>query len=520
LPRFIDRLFLLLVSSCSSNTSTKTTMADDNITMADDNNVPLVSAAAAAKATAAAKKKECIDASLSVATLKDVIWEGDKLIAIKDIKTANLTLDKLRQFCAKFLIYGYKSKSKDVICTLIVQRAKSTDLEDKTYPELAGNLLSDAAEADEESGGSESETDINTRFRDGDLTGVGSVQQVQTILTETKKERKKRKPKATAKSTAPPAVTTEGTYYRLLNVYFDEKHRPDVAQLGANPTLAVIDAREFKHKAVYDKLLDTYQSTDDALQHIGQFAFKENHFFESSGVSLTCTEDFDQLESADVKSAMEYLNFHYQDAFRKFKLSGNHDDFEKFVGTRPYLFYYHLWLVQVPGFHNLAVATLPSNVFRDSGGSRESGGSGSSASPLTVDTPAKKRGKRGEDHRAGMSAAMLAIGAAGADKVLLLKERNEQHASAALLQKEQHSIALERHCIALERELSGVVQEHSEQLCKWEDILQDLIDRGIGVENTRVKTANTMVAMWNDKLATAIATFKKNDISIKTSRAE
>ena len=59
--------------------------------------------------------------------------------------------------------------------------------------------------------------------------------------------------------------------------------------------------------------------------------------------------------------------------------------------------------------------------FRDSGGSRESGGSGSSASPLTVDTPAKKRGKRGEDHRAGMSAAMLAIGAAGADKVLLLK---------------------------------------------------------------------------------------------------
>ena len=54
-----------------------------------------------------------------------------------------------------------------------------------------------------------------------------------------------------------------------------------------------------------------------------------------------------------------------------------------------------------------------------------------------------------------------------------------------------------------------MVQEHSEQLCKWEDILQDLIDRGIGVENTRVKTANTMVAMWNDKLATAIATFKE-----------
>ena len=207
-----------------------------------------------------------------------------------------------------------------------------------------------------------------------------------------------------------------------------------------------------------------------------------------------------------MKLAMEYLNYHYQDAFRKFKLSGNHDNFEKFVGTRVYLYYYYLWLQQVPGFHSLAVPTLPASVLRDSGGTGSS-----SASPLTVDTPVPKQAKRGDgsDHRAGMSAAMSAIGTASANRVLLLKELNEQHASMALLHKERHNLALER-------ELSGVVQEYGDQLVKWEDILSDLIARGLTQENTRVVTANTMVEMWNAKLATAILTFKANNISNKT----
>jgi len=95
--------------------------------------------------------------------------------------------------------------------------------------------------------------DADARFRNGnDETGVGSVQDTTVDdwnATEKKKEEKK-KPKASAKSTAPPVVTKEGTYCRLLNVYFDEKHRPDVTQLGANATIAAIDARKFKHKAI------------------------------------------------------------------------------------------------------------------------------------------------------------------------------------------------------------------------------------------------------------------------------
>jgi hypothetical protein len=48
-----------------------------------------------------------------------------------------------------------------------------------------------------------------------------------------------RKPKASTKltkGTAPPAVTKkEGTYYRAINVWFDERNRNEIMNMGKSP---------------------------------------------------------------------------------------------------------------------------------------------------------------------------------------------------------------------------------------------------------------------------------------------
>ena len=159
--------------------------------MATNDPVPVV---LTALAKAAAEKSKRIDALLAVATLNDVIWDGEKLVSIKSIETSSLTLDKLRRFCAKFLIYGYKSKSKDVICTLIVQRAKSGSLEEFTYPDLVGRAATASDEGVASGAESECDADADARFRNGDKTGVGSVQAITvSALNETEKKRKRRR---------------------------------------------------------------------------------------------------------------------------------------------------------------------------------------------------------------------------------------------------------------------------------------------------------------------------------------
>jgi hypothetical protein len=44
--------------------------------------------------------------------------------------------------------------------------------------------------------------------------------------------------------------------------------------------------------------------------------------------------------------------------------TGNHADFNQFVGSRPYVYYYHLWLLEIPHLRSLAVPELSNPVFR------------------------------------------------------------------------------------------------------------------------------------------------------------
>jgi len=75
---------------------------------------------------------------------------------------------------------------------------------------------------------------------------------------------------------APKDINKHGTYYQVINIFFDEKHRQDILDLGNTPTMCELDARKYPHKAVWDKLLDAYM--DIYNDTVGSMAFKHTQF--------------------------------------------------------------------------------------------------------------------------------------------------------------------------------------------------------------------------------------------------
>jgi hypothetical protein len=74
--------------------------------------------------------------------------------------------------------------------------------------------------------------------------------------------------KNASKGLVPSCVSEEGTYYRAINVWFDERNRTDIMNMCASPSLQELDARKFANKRTYDKLLLSYLDTDLATMNI------------------------------------------------------------------------------------------------------------------------------------------------------------------------------------------------------------------------------------------------------------
>jgi hypothetical protein len=177
----------------------------------------------------------------------------------------------------------------------------------------------------------------------------------ETGLASVTKRRKKKK----SKGTAPDAATCINTYFRVINVYMCQTNRSLVMDLGRPPTKADLDSRTSPHRHVYEALLSQYldENNDDAAM----FAFPDHVFWTLTGIhrDIAFSEFDSALTTNDFQEILEYINHHYQIAFRRNKQSGSHSDFENFVGTRYFLFYYHLWLSEAPNLLNFAVAELP-----------------------------------------------------------------------------------------------------------------------------------------------------------------
>jgi hypothetical protein len=193
-------------------------------------------------------------------------------------------------------------------------------------------------------------------------------------------------------------------------------------------------------------LLLSYNDTTNNV--ISGFALPEVMYFEQAGVYIDFASEFDVLTSKDISDVLGYLNFHYQVAHRKDKSSGNHDDFANFVGTCPYLLYYHLWLDQVPCLQNLAVPTLLSNLMRDSLAPR--------SFPLANETSTNEIA--GSANKTAVLSLLVAkIGKGNVGRTTIMKERNTQ--SETML-----NIAAVRHAIRTEMDLSKLLLMYKKSL--------------------------------------------------------
>ena len=183
----------------------------------------------------------------------------------------------LRRLCVVFQITGYKNKIKEMTCDLIASQKLSDVLGDGMYPEdaLARTLSStfEADDADDFSEPKEADEDEFAPSPSGGCYWCCCCSYSCSCCCSRTYQKKH------AKSTAPASVTMANTYFRLINVYMDERHRPDVLKLGGTATKDELDARKFSHKSIYDKLLVTY--LDKAIIHVGELAFSEQTYFKN-----------------------------------------------------------------------------------------------------------------------------------------------------------------------------------------------------------------------------------------------
>jgi hypothetical protein len=140
---------------------------------------------------------------------------------------------------------------------------------------------------------------------------------------------------------------------------------------------------------------------------------------------------------------MDYINFLYQIAHQNNKKFGSHDEFDCYVGSCPYLLYYHLWLAAVPNFLHLAIPKLPANVMKESN---------NSSATTTSLSEVGNIGKKG--------------------KYAIKKQSNSDVASALLKMAGQHNEILkdktklesDRQSLQLEHTLTELMKRHHENL--------------------------------------------------------
>ena len=144
------------------------------------------------------------------------------------------------------------------------------------------------------------------------------------------------------------SITKAGTYFRYINVYFDQLHH-DVTNLGGSPFVAELDDCQFLQKNDFENHLVIYLEGNNS--NIGWLASISPNDIDKDFDAYIC--------SFELKQTMDYINFHYQIAHINNKKPGSHDDFECYVGSHSFPLYYHLLLSEDPNFPHFTIPKLP-----------------------------------------------------------------------------------------------------------------------------------------------------------------
>ena len=421
-------------------------------------------------------RDEAINAWATTLTLDSVQLDAESsdIISINGLLRHLLTQKHLRRFCVMFRVTGYKNKKREETIQLIVRRIRSEAVEKMLYPEddsdisrrqqppvlseknapvivieqqqgfsSSSSLASNSVEnVDAPPADNSSSPTTRSMSREAALGAITS-----RATTSNKARSKKR-----SKGSPPLSVTQQGTYYRAINVYFDELHRVDVSRLGEPPSMRDLDTLQFLNKDVYDNLLQTYLEMTIAADHIGIIAFSDNPYLQGMGLVggvVPFASEFDVLTSEELKDTMAYINHWYRHAHRNSKMSGSHGNFEDFVGDKPFVYYYHLWLQEIPHLFALVVPTLPTSVVRESCVQPAGAPCQLDFEPIQPTTPAMSRRGQNKLHTqrvtsdsAAATEAMKEIGRAAGEKVTFLKTLVADKVCRNALQKEKDLLDL------------------------------------------------------------------------------
>ena len=282
-------------------------------------------------------------------TLDSIVLSSDSgSIASIDSKPEDAwNMKYLRALCSKFKISGYKNARRDQMVHLLCERKKNQVVERNHYgvAGLVGGCADDVDDESQEYGRAidqncQVEAEFDTGEDDSKMPAVSSpvtrsTARAAALLAANKTKVKRsgknlmaamelsaaKRPKV-SKSTVPSAVTLDGTYYRAINVWFDERNRVDIVNMGSSPSIRELDARKkFRNKSTYDKLLRTFldNSTENiAVSYIGF----NNEYLNDCGITDRYANEFDILTSEDLCKVLDYVVYWYNVAYRNNQTSG------------------------------------------------------------------------------------------------------------------------------------------------------------------------------------------------------
>jgi hypothetical protein len=250
-----------------------------------------------------------------------------RLQSIKGLSPSMLTVLTLKRLCVQYRITAYKNKAKHVLCELIVNAARTKNLDAEMFPEdFAAKAVAKKDSSD-----------------------------------KTTKSTKKK----TSKSQKPEVVQHDGTLYRVIVTYFLQEVRPYVIKLGSQPGKDALDKREILHQSVFERLAKVYN--DEAREDLKTLPYT-HEMYAKWNLSRNIPSYFDHdLTALDISQILDFINFHYKDRMRDCRRSGSHDEFYNFVRTKPFLFVYHQCLMDAQiELQDLAFSQLDENVKRES----------------------------------------------------------------------------------------------------------------------------------------------------------
>ena len=275
----------------------------------------------------------------------------------------------------------------------------------------------------------------------------------------------------------PENIANVGTTLRFVNVYFEQCMRQKILSLKESLPLAELDKRsKMPREAVWEAIAEFYNSEEECLSTIPTSLGKWS-VFEDFGVTEDSPTTFESLQAGDLFLLYHFIvNRKFVESQRKFKLSGNHDDFNKFIGGdsvySPALYYYYLRLMESgdPNLVTQATNGLPPGVMADS--------SGTTASEAYSGGKQHKRGKSPSNIADSQRAIAEAMASMGEQK----KRQNERLDAVEKDSTKVRKMAMEKQSneqfvYLLETNQSLEVQKNSMTDVTMKRAIQTMIDR-------------------------------------------